>query len=434
MQDRDRGHTQEVYGSIQTTLQDRLAQREQRFGIVPADQLTTPEARKRQYANLEAMVGNTPLTRVDAGNGNTLWVKIESENPTESHYDRVSLLVLKTLEEEGLIKPGNKILEGTSGSAGRSFAYFCNRLGYQLDMIVPHEDEFPEARARDIKGLGANLIHAGEKGGIAKVTSMYKRMLVGLRREGFTRHEYELEGKPIMVFKRGDETICAPNHSEIEITPRAFGTIAQEVIGQLPAGTKIDTFIGTLGNGATVKGISEVLRATYDDVQIIGTEFQAAPTNAIRKLRAEVGEENLRAAFELKYGFPMPERGTQTYHDSFGSSTPGYEPPFVEVAKIDDIVVVGNEWRDYKRRQNTYAWYNSNPVNSIGNTSAENAFVALKLSEFSGWRDRNILVLAYDKGDQYPDWPPELRIYEYPVQPQEDSVPYCVVNFRNQTA
>lgn len=410
-------------------MMSRLAAREKVAGILSASQLRTPQDRTAQYSRLEAMIGNTPLDFWRLTNGNTLWIKRESENPSESHYDRISVRVLKRLEQEGLIKPGDHILEGTSGSAGRSFAWACNRLGFKLDMIVPHRDEFPKERAKDMEALGANLIYAEEHGGVGKVVRKYKRMLVELKSQGYTMETCTLEGKPIMLFRKGGETIVAPNHSEIIITVQGFRTVADEVIAQMPKGKKVDIFIGTVGNGSTLKGISEGLRKTYGKVVVVGVEHKNSPTNAIRKLREEVGEEKMVEAFMSLYGFAMPTRSEMTYHDSFGASTPGYEPPFVEVDQLDSIVLVDNEWRDFKRDVNTYAWLAGHPRNIIGNTTAENIYLAMMLSDLGRFSNKNILVLNYDKADQYADWPPELRTYEYPLKkPQSYKIPYIPSN------
>lgn len=410
------------------TLLSRLARREQEAGIVPASELHTREDRVRQYDLLEGMIGNTRLLPIHLGNGTTIWRKMESDNPSGSHYDRAALTVLRTLEERDFIKPGDKILEGSSGSAGRSFAYHCNRLGFELDMVVPVESEFPQERSQPMVDFGANLIRADGTGGIARVIEKFSAMRRDLMRDGFKRDrnpELMIEGKPIIIFNKGDQTICAPNHSEIAMTPRAFGTIAAEAIEQLPKGVSFDTFIGTLGNGSTMKGITDTLAAHYgrDNLTIIGTETTSAPTNAIRKLLGQYGEEGVRAAFLEKYGFRMPELHEQTYHDSFGASTPGYEPPFVEVENIDEIVLLGNEWRDFKRRHNTYALLNHNVEDTVGNTSAEDLYLALFLGEM--YPGRNILVPNYDNAQQYPDYPPEVKEYPYPLAPRSDISPYA---------
>lgn len=396
----------ECYGTPGATFQERLARRERDLGVIPADQLLTHEDRERQYVIFEAATANSPLVRVCTPNGVNIWVKVESELPfSESHYDRVTPRILHVLERERLIKPGARILKGTSGSLGRSFAYFCNRLGYGLDMIVPQE--LPSDRRRDMEAFGTNMIEADRPGGVGQVIAKYKRMISSLRREGYELSQYELEGKPIMLFRRGDEVICAPNHSEIILTPRAFGVIAQEVVDSLPRNVKIDTFIGTLGNGSTVKGISEVLRAAYGEVRVIGTETRKAPVNAIRKIRKFLDEDLLRPMFRVRYGFDMPERDEMQYHDSYGASTPGYEPPFVEVENIDEIVLLGDEWRELHKKFNLASWMNYLDYNTIGHTSAENLWVALQRAK----NDRpgaNYLVLFYDKADQYPGWPPPV--------------------------
>lgn len=438
------------FRQIESSFNDRLFQKERAFGVVPAAWLLTPTDRESQYLRFERMVRNTPLDSIRAANGATIWLKIEAENPSESHYDRATPVVLKKLEQEGFLKPGDTILEGTSGSAGRSFAYFCHRLGFKLKMIVPHIDEFPDIRKKPIEDLGAEVIHADEKGGIAKVIQKFRRMVVGFKIAGYEREELILEGKPVIILRKGGETIVAPNHAEIDITPRAFSVIGSEVLAQLPSGAVIDLFVSTLGNGSTLKGISEVLRSAHPNLAVIGIETQHAPTNAIRRIREELvtsggfiesdfnprkpnlsAEARLRQRFEELYGFRMPERNEMTYHDSFGASTSGYEPPFIEVDKLAGIVLVGNEWRDYKRRYNTYAWLIGHSENYIGNTTAENLYVAHQLARLRGFKGRNILVINYDKGDQYSDWPPALRTYTYPIQgsePQEE-IPYSVKTF-----
>lgn len=444
----------------ETDFQRRLAVRAREFGIVPASQLKTPQDRAVQYARFEAHLGNTPLLCIPAANDCTIWAKDEARNPfSESHYDRVAFRVLRTLEDGGFIKPGDRILEVTSGSAGRSLAVACYYLGFGLDIVVPHQDEIPEARLRDMRALGANIIHADEKGGIGKAISKWRRILAGYRgqaRNGvgaFDDKSLRLEGKPIIIYKNGDQTIVAPNHAEIPITPRAFEGIAREVLAQLPFGVKIDISILTLGNGSTLKATTDVFDEAFGRVRTIGVETRNAPTNAIREVRERliasgefskdafaaynkrvddpIAHQRLKEEFEKRYGIPMPEKGEMSYHDSFGASTEGYEPPFIDINRLSGIVVVGDEWRDFKRRWNTYAHLLNRP--GLGNTSVENLYVALKLAELEGKPGQNFLVLFYDKADQYVDWPPEIRDYQYPLgQPEPEHVPYSLKRIANE--
>lgn len=449
--------------SIETDFHRRLVARVEHFGIVPAEQLRTTADRVEQYDRLERAIGNTPLLAIPAANNCTIWVKVESENPfSESHYDRAAVRVLRTFEEGGFIKPGDTILEATSGSAGRAFAVASRYLGYGLDIVVPHPDEIPQERLRDMRVFGANVIHADGKGGIMKAISKERRILAGYRRQArngigeFDDESLRLEGKPIIFYRNGGQIIVVPNHAEIPITPRAFEGIAKEAVKQLPEGTRIDTFVSTLGNGSTLKGITDVLDATYGRVRTIGVETQNAPTNTKREVRerliarggfpAEAFEAynkkaddpeahaRLREEFLNRYGFTMPEKGEMSYHDSFGASTEGYEPPFIDVNRLDGIIVVGNEWRDFKRRMNTYAYLLGNQVTMIGNTSAENLYVAHKLAELEGRAGQNFFILFYDKADQYVDWPPQMREYRYPLeQPKPDQISYSLRRIVDET-
>lgn len=107
---------------VRTTFQRRLAIREVSAGILPAAQLTTEGARQLQYENLEDLIGRTPLLGLTATHGSKILAKLESQNPTESHYDRVYVQTLRELERRKVIKPGDDLYEVTSGSAGISFA------------------------------------------------------------------------------------------------------------------------------------------------------------------------------------------------------------------------------------------------------------------------------------------------------------------------
>lgn len=437
---------------------ERLLARERRFGIVPANQLKTPEERIAQYRRLEAMVLSeaTALEAQPAANGCTVFVKREFDRPTESHYDVATVSVLTRIEQEILrfaiekviTNPRISLVEVTSGSAGRSMAYFCSRLGLSLIELVPldfrekNEDDTYKrdediARVRDMKALGTEIVWADEEGGVGLAIRKMYRLLAERygRRKGWERKEREIEDGKIILYWKGDEVVCVPNHAEIGITPQAFGHIGREIIGQLPKGVQIDTFVATLGNGSTVKGIGEALRAAFPHMAIIGTEPLQAPVTAIRKICAQLEIPfdlktytqfpHVREAFLERYGFPCPSPDEMEYHNVPGNSDPRYVARFVEVGNIDDIILYDAKtanrpdwYSTLRRRQNLYAWLANHGTNAFGNSSAVNLWHAYRLAEDPRNANKNILVFSYDKADQYSDWPPNVTRTPYIAEAQ----------------
>lgn len=395
-------------------FQQRLASREQKTGIVPASSLLTSEDRARQYAIFYQMVGGTPLLRIPFEDS-TIWAKFEMDSPTENHYDRANLAMLGLLEKEGVIEPGNTILEGTSGSAGRSLAYFCNRLGFNLDMLVPQEID--RVRKAEIEALGANVITASQPGGIGSVVREYGERQVDLVKQGFKRSKFTKDGAKVNTYTKDGLVVCASNHAESLFTPRAMGDIAREAALQVSYGVRFDTYIGTLGNGSSMKGISEALREIYGDVRTIGTEDLTAPVHAL----AKYGEQ----WFMDNFGFvPSAEGkdGKTKVHDVPGVSVWGYKPPFVELDNIDEIRIPDDtSWRELQRKYNEVAWQAHHDSNYIGRTSAQNLWIAQQVAEESP--GRNILIVFFDRADQYTDWPP--KTYRASTPPFQDMLDYA---------
>jgi len=395
-------------------FQVRLAEREAQHNIVSADQLVTPQDRTAQYFRFHQMVGGTPLLRLPLDNGGTAWAKFEMDSPTENHYDRASLAMFELLEGKGLIKPGDTILEGTSGSAGRSVAYFARRLGFNLQMLVPQEMD--PVRRMEIEAQGATVLTAKEPGGIGSVVKEYGERIMGFIDEGYDRVRFREDGAKVNIFNKDGEVVCASNHSESLFTPKAFGQIAREVAIQLPYGVRIDTYLGTLGNGSSMKGISEELRRIYGEVKTIGVETLVAPVHALRKYGPEW--------FQERYGFvPAPEiDGVTQVHDVPGESVWGYVPPFIELNQIDEIRIPDDaSWRELQKEYNDVAWKAHHSTNYIGRTSAQNLYLAEQVAEESP--GRNILIVFFDRADQYSDWPP--KSYRTPYPPFEDMLDYA---------
>ena len=117
-------------------------------------------------------IGDTPLVelkRLSPKPGVRIWAKMESMNPTGSVKDRVARAMIEDAEEKGLIKPGQTILEPTSGNTGISLAMICSRKGYPLKVVMP--DNVTPERTQLLKMYGAEIVYSpgnqGSNGAVA---------------------------------------------------------------------------------------------------------------------------------------------------------------------------------------------------------------------------------------------------------------------------
>jgi cysteine synthase len=119
-----------------------------------------------RYGDIVQAIGHTPLVelkRLSPKPGVRIWAKLESHNPTGSVKDRVARSLIEDAEEKGLIRPGQTILEPTSGNTGISLAMICGRKGYRLKVVMP-ENVTPE-RTQLLQMYGAEIVYSeGSKG------------------------------------------------------------------------------------------------------------------------------------------------------------------------------------------------------------------------------------------------------------------------------
>src|SRR3954463_8365554 len=119
-----------------------------------------------KYGDIIQAIGHTPLVelkRLSPKPGVHIYAKLESYNPTGSVKDRVARGLIEDAEEKGLIRPGQTILEPTSGNTGISLAMICSRKGYPLKVVMP--DNVTEERTRLLEMYGANIVYSpGEQG------------------------------------------------------------------------------------------------------------------------------------------------------------------------------------------------------------------------------------------------------------------------------
>jgi len=205
------------------------------------------------YENVLALIGNTPLVRlrrvVPVGAA-TVWAKCEQLNPGGSVKDRIALSMIEAAERDGRIKPGDTVVEPTSGNTGIGLALVCARKGYKLVLTMP-ESMSLERRAL-LKGYGAEI-----------VLTPAERVMEGAIEAAI---EIVRERKAFMP-GQFDNPANLRTHRE--------GT-ANEIIDAM-AGDAVDALVAAVGTGGTVSGVGEVLREKYPNVRVIAVEPAASP-------------------------------------------------------------------------------------------------------------------------------------------------------------
>ena len=205
-----------------------------------------------RFANILETVGNTPAVRINklAPPNVNLYVKIEAFNPLGSVKDRLALGVIEDAEKRGALKPGQTVVEATSGNTGIGLAMVCAAKGYPL--VVTMADSFSVERRKLMRFLGAKVIltPAAERG-----TGMVKKAVALANKNGwFLTRQFENEAN-------------ADFHSR---------TTAREIINDF-AGERLDFWVTGFGTGGTLKGVARVLEKERPETKVIVAEPAEAP-------------------------------------------------------------------------------------------------------------------------------------------------------------
>ena len=204
-----------------------------------------------KYQNILETIGNTPVVRINrlAPQGVNLFVKIEAFNPLGSVKDRLALGVIEAAEKSGELKPGQTVIEATSGNTGIGLAMVCAAKGYPL--VVTMAEPFSVERRRLMRFLGAKVIvtPAAERA----VGMINKTIELAKTHGWFMTRQFENEANPDI-------------HSR---------TTAQEILGDFK-GERLDYWVTGYGTGGTLKGVARVLAKERPETKIIVCE----PTDA----------------------------------------------------------------------------------------------------------------------------------------------------------
>jgi len=196
--------------------------------------------------NLLSAIGNTPVAEIPLGaSGACLLAKLEFSNPTGSLKDRIALYMVEKAEAAGRLKPGQTLLEATSGNTGISLAAVGAVKGYRVKILMA--ENMSLERRQMISAFGAQVIltpaPAGSDGAIALAAEMAREP------------EHFLVGQ----FHNPDNVLA---HYE---------TTAVEILRQAP---DLDTFVAGMGTGGTIMGVAKRLREEKPDVKIVGIEMK----------------------------------------------------------------------------------------------------------------------------------------------------------------
>lgn len=205
-----------------------------------------------RYDNILQTIGNTPVVRINklAPDGVNLYVKIESFNPMASVKDRLALGVIEDAERSGALKPGQTVIEATSGNTGIGLAMVCAQKGYPL--VLTMAENFSVERRKMMRFLGAKVVltPAAQKGSgmLAKAVELAKE------HDWFLCRQFENESNANMHSRTTAPEILA----------------AFEDIG-------LDYWVSGFGTGGTLKGVSRVLKERSPKTQVVVCEPVNAP-------------------------------------------------------------------------------------------------------------------------------------------------------------
>ena len=254
-----------VAGAAVERRDDRRHRRLRRRG----SRATTAPPRARIYENILDTVGDTPVIKINrlAPEGIDMYVKAEFFNPLSSVKDRLAVAVITDAERRGLLKPGDTVVEATSGNTGIAVAMACAQRGYRC--VICMAEPFSIERRKIMRMLGAKVIVTPKAG---KGTGMVAKAEELAEKNGwFLCRQFENEANPAY-------------HAS---------TTGPEILRDF-AGKKLDYFVTGYGTGGTFQGVARTLKESRPDTKVVLLEPEAAAlvTSGIKTERKPTGAPN----------------------------------------------------------------------------------------------------------------------------------------------
>lgn len=214
---------------------------------------------KEEFLTIEAYVGNTPLVRLQRLPGDTsniIMAKLEGNNPAGSVKDRPALSMIKHAEERGDIRPGDTLIEATSGNTGIALAMAAAIKGYEMILIMP--EHMSEERRAVMKAFGAEIILTSEEGGMEAAIDLSREMEAD--KKGIVLDQFSNQDNPLSHYEGTGPEIWRDTHG------------------------KITHFVSSMGTTGTIMGTSRYLKEQNPEIQIIGVQpIEGAKIPGIRR-------------------------------------------------------------------------------------------------------------------------------------------------------
>ncbi|MBO9128601.1 cysteine synthase A [Bacillus sp. 165] len=295
------------------------------------------------YENMTQLIGNTPVVQlqkiVPAGAAD-VFVKLEMFNPSRSVKDRAAYNLIRMAEEQGMISPGDTIIEPTSGNTGIGLAMNAAAKGYKAILIMP--DNMSKERINLLKAYGAEVVltPAAERmpGAIAKAMELHKQI-------------------PGSFIPQQFENKANPDIHRI--------TTAVEIYKQMNG--QLDAFVATAGTGGTITGTGETLKEKLPNLYIAVVEPKGSPV--------------------LSGGKPGP-------HKLVGTS-PGFIPKNLNPNVYDEIIQIADE----EALETMKALAKQEGI-LVGPSSGASVYAAITIAKRLG-AGKKIVCIAPDTGERY---------------------------------
>jgi cysteine synthase A len=296
------------------------------------------------YDNVTQTVGGTPLVRLNRladGLKATVVVKMESRNPLASVKDRIGVAMIEAAEKSGALKPGDTIVEPTSGNTGIALAFTAAAKGYKLILTMP--ETMSMERRKLLAALGAELILTPGSDGMP----------------GAIRKAEELVGQIAGAFM--------PQQFDNAANPEIHRTTTAVEIWDDTDGN-VDIFVAGVGTGGTLSGVGSALKARNPQVKVVAVEPVESPV--------------------ISGGQPGP-------HKIQGIGA-GFIPVNLDMAIVDDVIQInaadaGNTARRLAKEEGILC----------GISAGGNVWAALELAKRSENAGKTIVTVICDTGERY---------------------------------